>query len=84
MPSAIRTHPWSAGCELICMLYDLRTEATAGDLDYNLNTMKELAGIREAPTPEIKQAQTEMFDAFSNYVKLIKASAKPLAVTKDL
>ena len=84
MPSAIRTHPWSAGCELICMLYDLRTEATAGDLDKNLNTMKELAGIRDAPTPEIKQAQTEMFDAFWNYLKLIKASAKPLAVTKDL
>ena len=46
--------------------------------------MKELAGIREAPTPEIKQAQTEVFDAFSNYLKVIKTPAKPLAVTKHL
>lgn len=43
-----------------------------------------MAEIREAPTPEIKQAQTEVFDAFSNYLKVIKASTKPLAVTKDL
>ncbi|PFX25067.1 hypothetical protein AWC38_SpisGene10317 [Stylophora pistillata] len=84
MPSSIHTRPWSAACQVVCMLYDLRVDATTGDLDHNLNTMKDLTGIREAPTLEIKQAQTEVFDAFTNYLRVIKESAKPLGVTKDL
>ncbi|PFX34625.1 Transient receptor potential cation channel subfamily A member 1-like [Stylophora pistillata] len=35
-------------------------------------------------TPEIKQAQPEVFDALTNYLRVIKDSAKPLGVTKDL
>lgn len=83
-PSSIHTRSWSAACEIVCMFYDLRIDATTGDLHYNLNTMKDLAGIREAPTPEIKQVQGEVFDTFSNCPQVIEDSAKPLGVTKDL
>ena len=84
MPSSIHTRPWSAASEIVCILYDLRLDATIGDLEFNLNTMKDLAPIREAPTPEIKQAQTQVFDAFTNYLQVLKESYKPLGATKDL
>ncbi|PFX13980.1 hypothetical protein AWC38_SpisGene21902 [Stylophora pistillata] len=84
MPSSIHTRPWSAASEIVCMLYDLRLDATKGDLEFDLNTRKDLAPIREAHTPEIKQAQTQVFDAFTNYLQVLKDSIKPLGATKDL
>ncbi|PFX13301.1 hypothetical protein AWC38_SpisGene22628 [Stylophora pistillata] len=84
MPSSIHTRPWDAASEVICMLTDLRKDATPKDLDWNLSTMKDLAPIRYAPTPELKQAQTQVFDAFTNYIHALKDFHKPLGVTKDL
>ncbi|PFX23627.1 hypothetical protein AWC38_SpisGene11816 [Stylophora pistillata] len=84
MPSSIHTRPWDAASEVVCMLTDLRLDATLKDLDWNLSTMKDLAPIQEAPTPELKQVQTQVFDTFTNYLQVLKDSYKPLGATKDL
>lgn len=83
MRSSIRNRPWTAVCELMCMLADLRTDAPDGDLDLNLIDMN-VAEERSCSLPVIDEAQHMVFNAFRNYLSTLKSSRQKTTMNREL
>ncbi|PFX26627.1 hypothetical protein AWC38_SpisGene8671 [Stylophora pistillata] len=71
------------------MKYDLRLTANEKDLECNLDSLEEMIVIKSDLfagfiTPELTQAQREVFVAFRKYLQLLKANVKPSTMIKEL